>query len=247
MELTRKVMNFDVKAVEGNDNVLEFTGSDETVDRAGDIMTLEGWDLESYLKNPVFMLFHDYRSLPVGKAIEVVKDMTAKKLRFKIEFPTEDVYPLGQTVKKLYQNKFLNATSVGFVPKKWEARTDESGKEAVGRKYLEQELLELSAVPVPCNPNALMESCGKGIFTADECVKMEESEIISRETLTGILEKLGVSVVIKNAENKIWEDDPDWTEIRYRVRNPDLFVSNSFRRKKMPGINIYMILGKLKG
>src|SRR5205823_2028683 len=47
---------------------------------------------------------------------------------------------------------FLNAVSVGFIPLSWENGSQEAGYR---RKYLEQELLEVSAVSIPANPNAL--------------------------------------------------------------------------------------------
>src|SRR5438874_5333207 len=52
----------------------------------------------------------------------------------------------------LYRGKFLNAVSVGFIPLRWQEGGD---KAAYSRKYLEQELLEVSAVAIPANPHAL--------------------------------------------------------------------------------------------
>lgn len=52
----------------------------------------------------------------------------------------------------------------------------------------------------------------------------------------------------QDLELKVWEDDKDWTEIRYRVRNPDDFQANSFRRvplqKSKP--KVVAVMGKLK-
>src|SRR5437016_10464197 len=52
----------------------------------------------------------------------------------------------------LYRGKFLTAVSVGFVPLRWENGAEDAD---YSRKYLEQELLEVSAVAIPANPNAL--------------------------------------------------------------------------------------------
>jgi hypothetical protein len=41
---------------------------------------------------------------------------------------------------------------VGFIPIRWETGSDQS---PYRRKYLQQELLELSAVSIPANPDAL--------------------------------------------------------------------------------------------
>src|SRR5438034_9206265 len=52
----------------------------------------------------------------------------------------------------LYRGKFLNAVSVGFIPVRWENGGPDT---AFSRRYLEQELLEVSAVAIPANPHAL--------------------------------------------------------------------------------------------
>ena len=52
----------------------------------------------------------------------------------------------------LYRGGFLNAVSVGFIPVRWENGSADS---LFRRKYLEQELLEVSAVAIPANPDAL--------------------------------------------------------------------------------------------
>jgi phage head maturation protease len=49
---------------------------------------------------------------------------------------------------------FLNAVSVGFSPLKQHPRYDDDGK-YLGILFEEQELLELSLVPIPANANAL--------------------------------------------------------------------------------------------
>jgi hypothetical protein len=57
----------------------------------------------------------------------------------------------------LDKGKLLNAVSVRFVPIRWDS--PKQGKDGVpavpGRRFLEQELLEVSDVAIPANPNAL--------------------------------------------------------------------------------------------
>lgn len=164
-------LNFSVKQFgEPEDRVLRFIGSDETPDRDGDIISMNGWDISNYTKNPVFLWAHDASIPPVGKANNVFQENG--KLLFDIEFPEKGVYPFADVVYNLYKGGFLNATSVGFVGKEIEARSDEAVKDLPewrrGVKFLSQELLELSAVPVPSNPSALQQAKSIGAVTDDE-------------------------------------------------------------------------------
>ena len=168
MDKVKKIFNFEVKQ-EGpeEDRVLRFVGSDETPDRDNDIIEVAGWKVDDYLKNPVFLWAHSYHEPPVGKAVNVTIDATAKKLLFDIKFPTVEEYPFADTVYKLYKGGYLRATSVGFRGTKHKARDEEEvlalPEWRRGRRYMEQHLLELSAVPVPSNPNALMQAKSAGI------------------------------------------------------------------------------------
>jgi len=130
---------------------LDFISSDETLDRYDEIISAHGWKLDTYNKNPVFQNAHQYGDIlfTLGKAL--VTEVRAGKLLQRIQFAT-DVNPMARIAYGLYKGKFLNAVSVGFVPPRWQEGTDESNYR---RKYLEQELLEVSAVAIPANPNAL--------------------------------------------------------------------------------------------
>ena len=61
---------FHVKAT-GNDHIAEATISTAGRDREGDEIVSSGIDTESFLKNPVVLYAHDYKSLPVGRALTV--------------------------------------------------------------------------------------------------------------------------------------------------------------------------------
>ena len=74
------------------------------------------------------------------------------RLLTKMEFaPT----PFAQEVASLYRSGFQWGVSVGFKPLRYEERRDEKTGAFLGLRFLEQELLEVSAVPVPANRSAL--------------------------------------------------------------------------------------------
>src|SRR3954468_16419616 len=137
---------------ESNDPVIDIRVSDETVDRYGEIITASGWRLENYRQNPVIQNAHQYGDVifTLGKAVrtEVAGSALVQRWEFAVE-----ANPYARIAYGLYRGGFLNSASVGFLPMRWENGNE---KTAWTRKYLEQELLEVSAVGIPANPNALM-------------------------------------------------------------------------------------------
>jgi hypothetical protein len=141
---------------------LDFVSSDETIDRYGEVIHASGWKLSGYHRNPVFQNAHQYGDIifTLGKALitevrtrppSTINSQPSSYLFQRIQFAT-DVNPIAKIAYGLYRGKFLNAVSVGFLPLEWE---DGNAKADYSRKYLEQELLEVSAVAIPANPHAL--------------------------------------------------------------------------------------------
>lgn len=157
--LVYKTIPFDIKNVDVEEGTLWAVGSTEGFDREGDRIRMDGWDIENYLKNPVILWAHNYREPPIGKALDVVPQ--ANGLWFKILFAKTDK---AQEVFGLYADGFMRAWSVGFLPKQKERLKEQEDEEISGWDYIKQELLELSAVPVPSNPDALNILRAKGIF-----------------------------------------------------------------------------------
>ena len=61
----------------------------------------------------------------------------------------------AQEVASLYRAGYQRGVSVGFKPLQFEERRHEKTGAFLGIRFLEQELLETSAVPVPANRHAL--------------------------------------------------------------------------------------------
>ena len=127
-----------------------FVLSTDEVDRHGDVVSADGWRLEAYRENPVLLWAHDYRHPAIGRAATVWVE--PHRLLAKIEFAPS---VFAQEVASLYAAGFQWGVSVGFRPLRWEERRDSRSGALVGLRYLEQELLEVSAVPVPANRSAL--------------------------------------------------------------------------------------------
>ena len=130
---------------------LVFVASTGEVDRHGDTVAPEGWRLDAYRDNPVVLWAHDYGEPAIGRAEAVWSD--GRALRARLEFaPTEFA---GQ-VERLYRQGYQRGVSVGFRPLRFEERRDPVNGAFLGIRFLEQELLEISAVPVPANGGALL-------------------------------------------------------------------------------------------
>ena len=129
---------------------LSFVLSTDEVDRHGDVISADGWNLESYRNNPVFLWAHDYARPVIGRALQTWTD--GRRLMAQMEFaPTS----FAQEVAALYAAGYQRGVSVGFKPVRYEERRHEKTGAVIGIRFLEQELLEVSAVPVPANRSAL--------------------------------------------------------------------------------------------
>ena len=175
MELLHKAIDFQVREVgDPSDRILEFVGSTADVDRYGDIIEVEGWDLKNFKKNSPFLWAHNYQAPPVGTVVKAFTD--ERGLICHTYFPTDEEIavqgwpsniPTPETVYRLYKIGSLKATSVGFAGLEREPITDQKNEgQQTGWRYLKSELYELSAVPVPANPYAVIQQAvQKGVVT----------------------------------------------------------------------------------
>ncbi|HLE86268.1 MAG TPA: HK97 family phage prohead protease [Candidatus Brocadiaceae bacterium] len=138
------------------DNKFDVIASTADVDRDGEIIDPKGWDLENFLKNPVILWAHQYHELPIGIAentkIGKLPNSEMEGLLISGRFADEKANPKAEQVRRLYADGILKTVSVGFIP-----------KERNGMTITKAELLELSFVPVPANPQALALAMAKGL------------------------------------------------------------------------------------
>lgn len=139
------------KSADGN---LRIVASDESMDRSGESIPFESWDLSAFEKSPRLLIDHDYRvQAIVGKAVKTEKDSTRKAVTFEPLF--HDITQAARETKAMVDQGFLDTVSVGFLRK-----TNENGIES-------NELMEISFVAVPANANARTLSV-KAIGPSDE-------------------------------------------------------------------------------
>jgi HK97 family phage prohead protease len=158
MERIIKTVNFDIKDIDETTASFWAVASDEGIDRDGDIIEIDAWDLRAYKRNPTIPLFHNYHEFPVARADKI--KVSEGKLMFKPVFAVNE-NPQAKIAFDLYKGGYMSAFSVGFMPLEWAEETRKDGR--MGRNYTKVDLLEISAVLVPANPNALIEARSKGI------------------------------------------------------------------------------------
>jgi HK97 family phage prohead protease len=153
-----------IKAVDSKARTMSFVASDENVDRYGDIIRASGWQLDNFRNNPVLLFAHDSRQPPVGQvpSIEVVGTELIADCLFRPEGDSQ----LSDDVWRAVEGGFLRAVSVGFTPIGPINELVDSAGNWTGYEFTSQELLELSVVPVPANPQALAVAKSLGIADA---------------------------------------------------------------------------------
>jgi HK97 family phage prohead protease len=145
--------------------------STSAVDRDHDVIKVEGWDLDEYRKNPVVLFGHKAEDLPVAQSLDIGARQGA--LRSVMKFPEPGVHPFADTVYGLVKGDFLRTVSAGFRPLDFEPDSARGGM-----NFNKQKLVEYSVVPIPSNPEALIEAKAQGIPTdalVEWCVKMLDS------------------------------------------------------------------------
>lgn len=142
---------------------MRFVASDESVDRYGDIILADGWQLENFRRNPTFLFMHNY-TLPLGTVSKI--GVEGKRLMATVKFAAAGLSTRIDEAWRLAKAGILRAVSVGFtVPddESWEYIRDDQNDQVTGIRFLKSELLELSLVSVPANPNALAVARALGV------------------------------------------------------------------------------------
>lgn len=147
--------------VQDKNRTLRFCFSDGTVDRMGDTINPDGWEMADFLNNPVALWAHNSSAPPIGRASDLAVENS--RLMGDIEFAPFETYDFADLIYRLLRGKFLRAVSVGFMPIKYSFV--ESSDRPWGIDFEKQTLLEISVCPVPANPNALGAARAAGIDT----------------------------------------------------------------------------------
>ena len=169
---------------------MTFVASDDSVDSAGTVLNQDNWDLRRFNSNGIIGYQHkvygglddtDNPDNVIGKGVAYVED---KKLMVDITFEPADINPLAEKIYQKIMFGSLRAVSVGFLPV-GRGKFGE-GADAETYYFAGQELLEVSVVNIPANPNALkksMEAEAEFIEAERKRLRAEAEEQVQPEPL----------------------------------------------------------------
>lgn len=181
--------------------IIQFIASTDGTKRDGNSISNEGWEFDNFAKNPAFLWCHDYRALPIGRHVDwkVEKDVSGSSvLRVWSQFCDPELYPFADKVRRMYEKGFLRAGSIGWIPLEAEPIENEEGW-ITGFHFTRNELLEFSAVPIPADPNAIVEAVGRGLLTDSDLNLVKKYQTLPTDS-RGIAYTL--SNFIKNDESE---------------------------------------------
>ena len=218
-------------SIDEENMTVEVVMTTNSVDRDRDVIETKGIDTTSFEENPVVLWAHDSRQPPIGVVTDLVKsdNMLTGTVKFADTLR-------GQEIFKLYKDGIMKTWSIGFQGIDVDYRVDKDG-DIEGYNFKSSELLELSAVPVPANAEALTRAY-KGI--KDESLKEALSSLIPEKKIKG-----KVSI---DTETKIFmQDENDVYVLSEKVMGDTSFEKTLKEKGKDTGIISEISLEASKG
>ena len=150
-----------LKSIDRVNKTIDVIMTTSQEDRDGDIIDSRTLVVgpNFFPKNPVVLWAHNSWETPIAKVIKI--NQKVKQVEATVQFADTKK---ANEVFELYAGGFLHAWSIGFFPSKdpgdtvvRRAEPDEGGYQRfLGFLFKNAELVELSSVPVPSNPGALV-------------------------------------------------------------------------------------------
>tara|TARA_Y100000310_G_scaffold292081_1_gene320545 strand:- start:2298 stop:3041 length:744 start_codon:yes stop_codon:yes gene_type:complete len=200
-----KLYRAEIKSVDEDKGTVTAVVSSEKKDRDGDIIRVAGWDLKEFLEHPVLLSSHNYRSLlnQIGEwtDIKVIGKRLVGTAQYMIGKGNAEA-DWGFELAKIG----MAAYSVAFIPDMEKAEMiDGSDDWWPSWEFNGQQLLEVSAVTIPSNPDALQRA--KTLMThpvlaelVDEALEDEgitKADVIRLVDVDGVAELLVAAIMPK--------------------------------------------------
>jgi hypothetical protein len=142
-------------------STFRFAFSDESVGRDQHVVLNSGIQTANYLRNPVILWAHDDNQPPIGRGSNI--DTAGFKCRIDVTFMDKAVSPFAAMIADMVRGKWLRALSMSWQPLEWRYSTDKSRPSGID--FIKVDLLEISVVPLPALPDALLDARSYGVDT----------------------------------------------------------------------------------
>jgi len=149
MKRVTKLFTTKASSIDDDNKSVTFVISTNEEDRYGEIVDQKTWDFKSYLKNPLVLWGHDpgepENVLGTASSLDIAEDgsQTTAVLTFET-----DINPKAALIWNLIKRGVLRTVSVGFWNHSFEVENDIP-------VLKDNELLEISVVPIPANAGAV--------------------------------------------------------------------------------------------
>lgn len=173
--LVQRSHGFSVRSLDAEKRSISVIASSESLDSHDEVVE-QKWRFARYEKNPVILWAHNkaagHDGLPIGRGENwrVEGKGADAQLKMDIVFASADANPFADSVFKLFQEEILKSVSVGFRPHSVRLEKRKSaGDEDEIFVLSDNELYELSVVPVGSNPDAV------ALGADDSLVRMKDA------------------------------------------------------------------------
>lgn len=143
-----------IRSIDSESRTVEVTASTGDVARDGMMIDAKGWQLDNYNANPVVLWAHDLASLPIAKATSTKRNGSDL-----VQTHVFADHARAEEVFQAVRGGFVNAVSVRWIPLETTNRKV-AGVDTV--VFTRNELLEVSYVPIPSDPKALVKRADGG-------------------------------------------------------------------------------------
>lgn len=176
-KMNKRVLGTQMRKAEDVEQTRTITlqASDFSKDRHGTRLSPTGWNLDNFNANPIIAYMHnaygDSLCLAPNPDDIIGKGrayMDGEELMIDITFEPAEINPTAEKVFRKMLFGSLNACSVGFIGHSGHWGEGDEARGATNETYYydEQELLEVSIVNIPSNPNALRRSLRESTSSA---------------------------------------------------------------------------------
>lgn len=218
-EYTKQYANFEIKDADVDFDKRTFTAiiTNQHVDHDKEIVLRDGLNVKVFKSNGIILSQHD-SSKPLGTTYDIRKSGEGWKIKAKFAEVDTPALDYIDGVYSLVKQGVLKTMSIGYLPTEQRRPTDVDRKtygkdvRVITSKAI---LLEASIVSVPCNSEALIQTCKElNLDPKDYGVEVEEEEvpdIVIEDTkdFDNLVAKIKEDLVIEYKKDKKKQDIKD--------------------------------------